>query len=101
MRRILVEAALFDYYVLAHDEAVGGHLSQLGQGAVDVLVGVDEGNHDRELASGFNEVCGVDFVASEEAGYGVEGYGSEDVFFAQVFQDLQMQGAMMPGIAFG
>jgi hypothetical protein len=31
----------------------------------------------------------------------VEGDGSEDIFFAQVFQDLEVQRAMMPGIAFG
>ena len=43
----------------------------------------------------------MDFAASEEAGHGVEGDGSEDVFFAQVFQDFEMERTMMPGIAFG
>jgi hypothetical protein len=43
----------------------------------------------------------VDFAASEEAGHGLEGDGSEDVFFVQVFQDFEMERTMMPGIAFG
>jgi hypothetical protein len=33
-------------------------------------------------------VRGVDLASSEEAGDGVEGDGSEDVFLAQVFQDF-------------
>ena len=78
-----------------------GHLSQLGQNAVDVLVGIDERNHDGQLASGFDEVGGMDFAASEKAGNGMEGDGSEDILFAQIFQDLQMQRTMMPGVAFG
>ena len=57
--------------------------------------------YDGQLASGFDEVGSVDFATSEEAGYGVEGDGSEDIFFAQIFQDFKMKRAMMPGIAFG
>jgi hypothetical protein len=59
---------LLDHHVLAHDQAVRRHLAQLGQNAVDVLVHVDERDHDRQLASGFDQVGGVDFAASEEAG---------------------------------
>lgn len=92
---------MFDDYILAHDEPVGSHFAEPGQDAVDMLIGINEGDHYGKLASGFDEVGGVDFAASEESGYGVEGDSSEDVFLAQVFQDFQMQGAMMPGIAFG
>ena len=92
---------MFDDYVLAHDEAVGGHFAEFGQDAVDVLVSVDERDHNGKLASGLDEVGGVDFVTTEESGNGMEGDSSEHVFFTQVFQYFQMQGAMMPGIAFG
>ena len=67
-----------------------GHLSQLRENAVDVLVGIDEGDHDGQFASGFDEVRGVDAASSEKAGDGVKGDGSEDIFFAQVFQDLHV-----------
>src|SRR5208337_5124211 len=97
----LVEAALFDHDVLPHDESMRGHLAQLGQNAADVLVGIDERNHDRQLTSGFDQVRGVDAAAPEEASYGVVGYGSKGIFFAQIFQYFQMQRTMVPGIAFG
>jgi len=73
-----------------------GHFSQLGQNAVDVLVGVDERDHDGQFASRFDEVGGMDFAASEKAGYGVEGDGSENIFLTQIFQNFQMQRTMMP-----
>src|ERR1700688_605922 len=96
-----VQTALLDHHVLPHNQPMRGHLSQLGQNAVDVLVGVDERNHDGQFASGFDEMGGMDFASSEEAGYGVEGDGPEDIFLAQIFQNLQMQRTMMPGVAFG
>jgi hypothetical protein len=96
-----VQSALLDDNILAHDEPVCGHLAQFGQNTIDVLVGIDERDHYRQFASGFDEMRGVDPAASEKTRYGVEGDGSEDIFFAQVFQDLEVQRAMMPGIAFG
>jgi hypothetical protein len=66
-----------------------------------VLVGVDERDHDGQLASGFYEMGGLDFASSEKAGYGMEDDGSEHIFLAQIFQDFQMQGTMMPGVALG
>ena len=97
----LVQTALLDHDVLPYDQPMGGHLAQLGQDAVDVLVGVDERNHDGQFASSFDQMGGMDFASSKKAGYGVEGDGSEDIFFAQIFQDFEMQRAMMPGVAFG
>src|ERR1019366_499439 len=93
-RTASVQAALLDDDIFPHDQAVGSHFAQLGENAVDVLVGIDEGDHDGQLTSGFDEVRGMDAAASEEAGYGVEGDGSKDIFFAQIFQDFEMQRAM-------
>src|SRR6202140_5988668 len=84
-----VQTALLDHHVLPHNLPMRGHLAQLGQNAVDVLVGVDERNHDGQFASGFDKMGGVDFAASEESGHGVGGDGSEEIFFAQIFQNLQ------------
>lgn len=96
-----VQTALLDDDIFPNNQPVGGHFSQLGENAADVFVGVNERDDDRQLASGFYKVRGANFAASEEAGYGVEGYGSEDIFFAQVFQDFEMQRTMMQGIALG
>src|SRR6266849_8158649 len=86
-----IQAPLLNDHILPHNQAVGGHLAKPGQSAVDMLVGVDERNHDGQLASGFDEMGGMDFASPEKTGYGVEGDGSEDIFFAQIFQNLQMQ----------
>ena len=69
-----------------------GHFSQLGQNAVDVLVRANEGDHDRQLASSFDEVRRADCAAPEKAGDGVEGDGSEDIFLAQIFSISRCSG---------
>jgi hypothetical protein len=61
------------------------HFPKLWQNTANVFIGVDEGNYDGQVASGFDEVSSVKFASSEKAGYGVEGYSSENIFFAQVF----------------
>ena len=63
---------MFDDDVLADDEAVGGHLAQFRQDAVDVLASVDEGDDEREFAAGVDEGRGVHALAAGEAGDGVE-----------------------------
>src|SRR4029077_2038247 len=68
-----IQTGLLDHHVLPDNQAVGSHVAQIRQNAVDVLVGVDERNHDGQFASGFDQMGGVDFAASEEAGFGVEG----------------------------
>ena len=73
----LIQTALLDHDVLPHDQPVRGHLAQLRQNAVDVFVSIDEGDDDGQLASGFDQMRGVDLAASEKAVYGVEGDGSE------------------------
>ena len=46
-----IDAALLDHYIFTDDETMSGHLSQLGKNASDVLVGIDEGNHNRQVPS--------------------------------------------------
>jgi hypothetical protein len=46
-------------------------------------------------------MCGVNVIAAEESGNGVEGNRAEHIFFAQIFQNFEMKRAMMPGVAFG
>ena len=96
-----VKAALLDHDVLAHDEPVSRHFFQLWKNSVDVVVGINERDYDRQLAASFDEVRSVDFAASEETGYGMEYDGTKNIFFAQVFQNFEMQRTMMPGIALG
>ena len=97
----LVQAALLQHDVFANDEAVGGHFFELRQNAADVLVGIDERDDDGQLASGFDQMRGVDAVAAEESGNRVVGDSAKDVFFAQILQNLKVQRAVMPGVSFG
>ena len=96
-----VEGALFEGYVFPHDEAMGGHFAEFWEDAADVLIGIDEGNDDRQLAAGFDKMRGMNAVAAKKACDGMEGDGSVDIFLAQVFEDFEMQWVMVPGIAFG
>src|SRR5664279_1559384 len=94
-----VEAALLDHHIFADDEAMCCHLSQLGKNARDVLVGIDKGNHDRQVASCLNQMGGMDATSALETRDRVEGDGAGNVFRAQILQHFQVQRAMMPGIA--
>jgi len=39
---VLFEAALLNHDILSHDQPMRGHLAQLGQSAIDMLVGINE-----------------------------------------------------------
>src|SRR2546428_13962977 len=61
--RALIQISLLEDDVLAHDQAVSGHLFQRGQDAAHVLVGVDEGDDHWQLAYDVDEVRSLDAVA--------------------------------------
>src|ERR1019366_3444210 len=94
-----VEAALLDYHIFADDEAMRCHLSQLGKDARDVLVGIDKGKHNRQVASCLNQMGGLNAAAALETRDRVEGHGAGNVFRAQILQHFQVQRTVMPGIA--
>jgi hypothetical protein len=74
--RASVEAALLDHNVFADDETMGGHFSQLGKNTRDVLVSIDKGNHNRQVASCLNQMGGLDAASALETRDRVEGYGA-------------------------
>src|ERR1039458_5798611 len=94
-----VEAALLDHNVFADDETMGGHFSQLGKNTRDVLVGIDKGNDNRQIASCLNQMGGLDAASALETRDRVEGYGAGNVFLTQILQHFQAQRTVMPGIA--
>src|ERR1039458_3921650 len=94
-----VEAALLDHHIFADDEAMRCHLSQLGKDARDVLVGIDKGKHNRQVASCLNQMGGLNAAAALETRDCVEGHGAGNVFRAQILQHFQVQRTVMPGIA--
>src|ERR1035437_9500773 len=94
-----VEAALLDHNVLADDETMRRHLSQLGKNAREVLVGIDKGNHNRQIASCLNQMGGLDAASALETRDRVEDYGAGNVFLTQILEHFQVQRTVMPGIA--
>src|ERR1035441_10575401 len=94
-----IEAALLDHNIFTDDETMSGHLSQLGENASDVLVGIDEGNHNRQVTSCLNQMGGVHAASALETSHRVEGHGAGNVFRAQILQHFQVQRTMLPGIA--
>src|SRR5664279_322498 len=94
-----IEAALLDHNIFTDDETMSGHLSQLGKNASDVLVGIDEGNHNRQVPSCLDKMGGLDAASPLEPRDRVEGHGAGNVFLTQILQHFQMQRTVMPGIA--
>jgi len=94
--RASIQAALLDNYILTHDEPVSGHLAQPGQNATYVLVSIHKTDDDRQLASSFNQVSGMDSASSKKTGNGMERHGAGHTLVAQVFEQLQVQRTMMP-----
>src|SRR5260370_36819775 len=96
-----LQTALFNYHVFAHYEAMSGHLAKFGQHATYVLIGIDEGDHNGQITTSLNKMSRTQFASAEKPGNGMERHGSCDILFAQEPQNFQMQGPVMPGIAFG
>src|ERR1035441_8821118 len=96
-----IEAALLDHNIFTDDETMSGHLSQLGKNASDVLVGIDEGNHNRQVPSCLDKMGCLDAAAALETRHRVEGHGAGNVFLTQILQHFQVQRTMMPGVALG
>jgi hypothetical protein len=97
----LVQTPLLQYYILADDEAVGRHFLEFRHHAADVLVSIDEADHDRQFPSRFHEMRRVDRTTPEETSHRVEGDRAENALRAQIPQDFQVQRPVVPGIALG
>ena len=88
-----IQTALLNHNILADDQPMGRHLPQFRQSSIHMLVGIDKRDYDGQLASGFDEMRGVDFAAPKKTGHRVEGDRSKNIFFTQVLQDRKMQRA--------
>jgi hypothetical protein len=85
-----IQIALLDHDVFSNDQPMGGHLAQARQDAANMFVGIHERENDRQLASGFDQVSGTDAAPSEKSRDGMKGNRAEDIFFAQILQQLKM-----------
>src|SRR5271157_43234 len=98
MRRS-IQAALLDHDVLADDQAMRGHLSQLGQHTADVLIGVNEGDDNWQLAARLHKMGCAQLTSALKACDRVEGHRPRNILLTQIPQHLQVQRMVMPGIA--
>src|SRR5581483_5209142 len=73
---------------------------QTRQHAIDVLIAVNERDHDREFTSRLDETRRMDTMPSGETRDRVQGSRTGDVFRAQVIKDRQMQRAVLPLVGF-
>ncbi len=62
-----VEIALLQHYVLAHDQPVRRHFLQRGKHAIHMLIGVDENDDHRQLASRLDQMRGLDAMPPQES----------------------------------
>src|SRR5690242_3180058 len=95
-----VEIALFQNYILAHDQTMRGHLFQRRQDAADMLVRVYEDDNDWQLAPGIHEMARLYLLPAEKSGHGMKRNGGVYVLLAKVVENLHVQGTMMPLVGF-
>jgi len=72
------------------------HLTQLRQHAIHVFPGINESDNNRKVTARLNEMSCTYFVSSEEPRNGVQHRRSSDILFAQVLENFQVQGTVMP-----
>src|SRR5208337_3502386 len=95
-----VQVSLLQHNILAHDQPVRRHLFESWQHPVHMLVRVHENYDHRQLTASLNQMGGFHTVPSQEPCHGVDRGCGVDIFFAQVLENLQMQGVMMPLVGF-
>src|SRR5271157_3970470 len=78
---------------------MSGHLSQLGQHAADVLIGVNEGDDNWQFAARLHKMGRAQLVSALKACDRMEGHSPSNILLTQKPQHLQVQGMVMPGIA--
>jgi len=87
---------LFDHDIFAHDKPVGGHFTELWQDAIYMFVGIYEAHDNRELATGFDQMRGMHLAAAKKSRNGMKRDCSGDTLTSQVFEQFQVQRAVMP-----
>src|ERR1700693_1600720 len=95
-----VQIALFEHDILAHDQSMRRHFFQRRQDAVHVIVSVHKGDDYGQLAASLDHVGGLDAMTSEKTGYCMQRSSGIHVLFAQVAQNLHVQGPVVPLVSF-
>src|SRR5258708_17578669 len=95
-----VKVALFQHYILAHDQPMRGHLLQHGKDAVYMFVRIHEGDYDRKLAAGLDHMRRFHAMPPQKSSHGVKCGPGIDILLTQVIENLHMQGPMAPLVGF-
>ena len=67
-----------------------GHFTQFRQHPTHMLISINEGDDNRNVATGLNEMSCAYFVSAKEPSNGMKHHGSSDVLFAQVLENFQV-----------
>lgn len=73
-----------------------GHFTQFRQHTTHMLICINEGDDNRKVATGLNEMSCTYFVSAKETSHGMKDHCSSDILFAQVPENFQVQGTVMP-----
>src|SRR5437870_4265121 len=78
---------------------MGDHLTQLRQNAIYVLISINESDDNRKVtASPLNEMSCTHLASAKESSNGMKHHCSRYTLFAQVLENFQVQGTVMPRI---
>src|SRR5437667_12581731 len=92
----LIQIPLLNNYVLSHDQPVRSHLLQRGEHAIHMFIRIYEGDDNWQLASGIDQVAGLDTLPSQESADRVQSAGGKNIFFTQIAQTAEMERLAVP-----
>src|SRR2546425_10341249 len=79
---------------------MGGHLTQLRQNAIYVLISINESDDNRKVTASLNQMSCTRLASAKESSNGMKHHCSRYTLFAQVLENFQVQGTVMPRITF-
>ena len=91
-----IQAALLDHHILAHDEPVSGHLTELWQDAIHMFVGIYEAYDNWKLATGFDQMCGVHVTPPKKSRNRMKRNRARNTLASQIFEQFQMKRTVAP-----
>src|SRR6266849_290885 len=97
---MLVEISLLQHDVLAHNQAMRGHLFQRWQHTADMLVGVHENDDYRQLAPGVYEMAGLHLLPAQKSSDRMQRGGRIHVLLPEEVENFHVQGTVMPLVGF-
>jgi hypothetical protein len=86
----LIEASLFHYDILAHNQTMRRHFLQLWQNSLDVLIEIDECQDQWQVSSGIDQRRRLHPASTHKSGHGVKHRRAIYVFGPEIIEQFKI-----------